>query len=79
MEGSPGVWDQIVTTLLGQGVSGVANIVLGYAVWRLYNRNQELHETLYENGKESVKAHEASASALNRLSDLLLRGRPPSE
>lgn len=73
-----GVWDSVVVQLLGGGLtSGVVIIVLGFAVWKLYSRNQELHTTLYEVGRESVKANEATAAALNRLSDLLLRGRAP--
>ncbi len=72
-----GVTESISNILLGLGLPGVIIIVLGFAVWKLYNRNQELHSTLYEVGKESVKANEATAAALNRLSDLLVRGRAP--
>lgn len=67
----------IVSMLLGQGLPGLMILALGFAVYKLYNRNQELHDTLYEVGRESVKANEATAAALNRLSDLLLRGRAP--
>ena len=72
-----GVTESISNILLGLGLPGVIIIVLGFAVWKLYNRNQELHSTLYEVGKESVKANEATAAAFNRLSDLLVRGRAP--
>lgn len=72
-----GVTESISNMLLGLGLPGVIIIALGFAVWKLYNRNQELHSTLYEVGKESVKANEATAAALNRLSDLLVRGRVP--
>lgn len=72
-----GVTESISNILLGLGLPGVIIIVLGFAVYKLYNRNQELHSTLYEVGKESVKTNEATAAALNRLSDLLVRGRAP--
>lgn len=72
-----GAVQDIVSMLLGQGLPGLIILSLGFAVWKLYNRNQELHETLYEVGRESIKANEATAAALNRLSDLLLRGRAP--
>lgn len=72
-----GITQPISEMLLGLGLPGVIIIVLGFAVWKLYNRNQELHSTLYEVEKESVKANEATAAALNRLSDLLVRGRAP--
>lgn len=77
MEGSASAIEQIVQMLLGQGLPGLIILALGFAVYKLYSRNQELHTTLYEVGKESVKANEATAAALNRLSDLLLRGRAP--
>lgn len=72
-----GAVEQIVTLLLGQGLPGLIILGLGFTVYKLYNRNQELHETLYEVGRESVKANETTAAALNRLSDLLVRGRAP--
>ncbi len=69
----------IVTTLIDpimeRGISGAFILLLLFAVFKLYNRNQELHTTLYETGRESVKANEAMSAALNRLTDLLLRGR----
>lgn len=75
MQGAPGAVDQIITLLLSQGLPGLIILVLGFAVWKLYTRNQELHSTLYDVGRESVKANETTAAALNRLSDLLIRGR----
>ena len=72
-----GITQSISEMLLGLGLPGVIIIALGFAVYKLYNRNQELHSTLYEIGRESVKSNEATAAALNRLSDLLVRGRAP--
>lgn len=72
-----GAIEQIVGLLLNLGLPGLIILGLGFAVYKLYSRNQELHETLYEIGRESVKANETTATALNRLSDLLLRGRAP--
>lgn len=72
-----GVIVKITETLSEQGLSGIIILALGYAVYKLYSRNQELHTTLFEIGRESVRANESTAAALNRLSDLLLRGRAP--
>lgn len=70
--------EQVITVLLSQGLtSGVVIAILVFAVWKLYQRNQELHRTLYEVGRESIKSNEAVTAALNRLSDLLVRGRLP--
>lgn len=68
--------DAFLEYVLANGITQISVIVaLAFAVYKLYNRNQELHSTLYEIGRESVKANEATAAALNRLSDLLVRGR----
>jgi hypothetical protein len=77
MGDATGVVEIIVKMLVGQGLSGLIILTLGFAVWKLYDRNQALHTTLYEVGREGVKANEATAAALNRLADLLIRGRTP--
>lgn len=70
--------DAFLEHVLANGITQISVIVaLAFAVYKLYNRNQELHSTLYEIGRESVKANEATTAALNRLSDLLFRGRAP--
>lgn len=63
--------------MLEKGVTqAVVIVALGFAVYKLYNRNQELHTTLYDIGRESVKANEATAASINRLTDVLrMRGR----
>lgn len=67
MEGGGGVLERALDILLAQGLNGVAYLVLGYAVYTLYNRNQELHDTLRDLGKESVRSNEAMTNALNQL------------
>lgn len=75
MEETAGAIAKIVDLLLSQGLSGLMILGLGFAVYKLYNRNQELHATLYEIGREGIRANEATTAALNRLADLLVRGR----
>lgn len=58
--------------LLSQGIPGIVILGLGWAVYKLYTRNQDLHDTLYQVGRESVKANEATTAAINRLTDLLM-------
>ncbi len=72
-----GAFSKAADVVLGLGLPGVIILFLALAVYKLYNRNQELHQTLYDVGRESVKTNEATAAALNRLSDMLLRGRAP--
>ena len=73
----PTFLDQITGIVLGYGLIGVVAAVLGIAVYKLYNRNQQLNETLFKVGQESVAAQIKTAAALDRLSDLLVRGQKP--
>lgn len=61
--------------LFGLGLPGLIILALGYAVAKLYNQNQELHKALFEIGRDAIKSNETTVAALNRLSDLLLRGK----
>lgn len=66
---------KIVDSLLGQGPYGAIIIALSIALYKVYTRNQELNTTLYDMSREQVRANEAMTTALNKLSDLLMRGR----
>lgn len=77
MEGQSGVIEPITQQLLSLGLPGVIIIALGFAVYRLYSRNQEQNDTMVEMTRETVKAQEAATASINRLSDLLLRGKAP--
>lgn len=75
MEPHSGVIDSISSLLLSQGLSGLAIFALGYFNLIQYRRNNELSDTNYKLGLEVTKAQEQTVAAINRLSDLLLRGR----
>ncbi len=77
MDKSPAFLDQITAIVLGYGLIGVVAAVLALAVWKLYNRNQVLNDTLFKVGQEAIAAQQSTAAALNRLSDLLVRGKQP--
>ena len=68
--------EEFVTFVLEKGVTqAVVIVALGFAVYKLYNRNQELHTTLYDIGRESIKSNEAAAASISRLTDVLrMRG-----
>lgn len=69
------VIDKLLAFFVDQGLSGMVIVGLAAAVYKLYNRNLELTETLIESGQANVKTNEQVAASLNRLSDLLLRAR----
>lgn len=68
---------KVLDFFLSQGMAGMVIVGLALAVYKLYNRNLELTETLIESGQANVKTNEQVAASLNRLSDLLLRARAP--
>lgn len=72
MEGSLA---KIVDLLVGNGLSGVVILVLGFAVYRLYTRNEELQEKRIDDGKEAIKAMESTGRALDMLT-AVVKDRP---
>jgi hypothetical protein len=75
MEPTTGAVEQIVALLLSLGLPGVIIIALAYAYLQKDKRVNELQDTLFDVGRESAKAMEANTASLNRLSDMLLRGK----
>jgi hypothetical protein len=60
----------IVETLRQYGLPGLVIFGLGYAVYRLYNRNEKLNDTIQELGRDAVKANESVTSALDTMSEV---------
>jgi hypothetical protein len=74
---NPAFLDQVTGIVLGYGLIGVVAAILAIAVFKLYTRNQVLNDTLFKVGQEAIAAQASTAAALNRLSDLLVRGKQP--
>lgn len=70
-----GIVEPFIQLLVSLGLPGLVIAALLFAVHRLYNRNQELQATLLDITRETTKSQEAGTASINRLSDLLLRGR----
>lgn len=62
--------DFFVDILKTYGLAGAVIAAQGYAIIKLYNRNQELHDTLLEIGRESVKANESVTNALSSMAEV---------
>lgn len=60
-----------IKLLVDLGLPGLIIGGLAFMCWRLYNRNQELTNTLLDITRETVRASEASTASINRLTDLL--------
>lgn len=61
---------------LSRGLDGAIMLVLGIAVYKLYNRNQELHDALNEIGRENVRVYAQMVASLDKIVDALrLRGK----
>lgn len=70
-----GTLDRMIEVVIGLGLPGVIILALAFAVLKLYNRNQELHSTLYTIGREAVRSNEAMTAAINQLTASLSRSR----
>lgn len=64
---------QIGDIFLAYGLIGAIAFIEGIAVYKLYQRNQELNETLFNVGTKAVESQAAVTSALNAMRDLLLK------
>lgn len=56
--------------LKSYGLAGVVMAALAWFCYKLYTRNQELHDTLNEVGREAVKANEQVANALKAMAEV---------
>lgn len=69
----------IVKILTDLGLPGLVIGVLGWAYWQIQKRNATLNDkmvdTLTEAARENAKATSDSTAAINRLADMLLRGK----
>lgn len=66
---------QLAKSVLEYGFPGVVIIVLALVIRALWQDNKELRTSLFETGVTSAKAIEANTASLNRMSDLLVRGK----
>ena len=57
------------------GFLGIACLVEGYAIWRLFNLYIVAMETRIEEARKSVEAMSQYASSLENLTDLIRAGR----
>lgn len=74
MDPNLGVVESVSSLLLNLGLPGVIILASGYMNFIQYRRNNELSDTIYKLGLEVTRAQESAVAAINRLSDLLLRG-----
>ena len=56
----------VVGPVLGWGPPGAIIVVLGWAVYKLYNRNQELNAALTQTAVESIKSNVAIGQSLEK-------------
>lgn len=62
--------NEFIEILKSYGLAGVVMGALAWFCYKLYTRNQELHDTLNEVGREAVKANEQVANALRAMADV---------
>lgn len=62
--------DSVIEILKAYGLAGLVILALGYFCLKLYNRNQELNDSLNELGKEAVQANLSVTNALNGMAEV---------
>lgn len=67
---TPGAESWIIDVLKAYGLAGLVIFVLTWFVVKLYLRNQELHDTLNEMGREAVRTNEQVTSALSKMASV---------
>lgn len=62
--------DFIIEVLKAYGLAGLVILALGWFCIKLYNRNQELNDSLNDLGKEAVQANLSVTNALNTMAEV---------
>jgi hypothetical protein len=70
---------QVSNNFLTYGLVGALALVEFYIIVKLYNRNQELHNTLFEFGQKVVESQTKTASALSELQNAIMFRRGSKE
>lgn len=63
--------EAVITGFLAQGLPGLIIVALGFTVYKLYNKYDEVQEKRIAESREAVKAIEQSTNTLDTLTELL--------
>lgn len=63
--------DSVIKGFLDQGVLGLIIVALGFAVWKLYSKYDEVQEKRIAESRESVKAVEQNTNTLETMTEVL--------
>ena len=68
--------DKVIQGFLDQGVLGLIIVALGFAVWRLWAKYDDIQEKRIAESRESIKAIETSTNTLETLTEVLRERKP---
>lgn len=57
----------VLGPIIGWGPAGAIIIVMGWAIYKLYNRNQELNAALTQTAVESIKSNVAIGQSMDKV------------
>ncbi len=63
--------DKVVQGFLDQGVLGLLIISMGFVIWRLWSKYDEVQEKRIAEARESVKAVEQNTNTLETMTEVL--------
>lgn len=77
MEGDPSITSAIVKVLTDLGLPGLIIGALAWHDWQIQKRNMDLNDKLLDVTEKYSTAVGNATAAINRLGDMLLRGKAP--
>ena len=63
--------DKVLEGFLNQGVLGLVVVGLGFAVWRLWSKYDEIQEKRIAESRDAIKAIEQNTNTLDTMTEVL--------
>ena len=75
--GDPGIVAPLLKILTDLGLPGLIIAALGWHDWQIQKRNMALNDAIVKITENYATATATSTAALNRIADVILRGKIP--
>lgn len=63
--------EQVITGFLDKGVLGLVIVAMGFVLWRLWSKYDEIQEKRIAESRESIKAIEQNTNTLETMTEVL--------
>lgn len=69
--------DKVIQGFLDQGVLGLVIVALGFLVWKLWNKYDDIQEKRIAESREAIKAIESNTNTLETMTEVLRERSKP--